>query len=127
MRLTALPSTRPPARATGHLHVSRVTPGIATSDLGGAASHVYSVGESVSREFIAWSHVTTWPVYAAIENAELPIFFHNVDPFSQRMLEKDYSMINVLGNPFEATIAGALGMPMPWVTARPDRGRTCAS
>jgi aminocarboxymuconate-semialdehyde decarboxylase len=46
-----------------------------------------------------------WPVYAAIEQADLPIFLHNVDPFSQRMIEKDYSMINVLGNPFEATIA----------------------
>lgn len=46
-----------------------------------------------------------WPVYAAIEKANLPIFLHNVDPISQRMLEKDYSMINVLGNPYEATIA----------------------
>ena len=46
-----------------------------------------------------------WPVYEAIEAANLPIFLHNVDPFSQRMIEEDYSMINVLGNPYEATIA----------------------
>jgi len=46
-----------------------------------------------------------WPVYAACEAANLPIFLHNVDPISQRMLETDYRMINVLGNPYEATIA----------------------
>jgi aminocarboxymuconate-semialdehyde decarboxylase len=46
-----------------------------------------------------------WPVYEAIEAADLPIFLHNVDPFSQRMIEEDYNMLNVLGNPYEATIA----------------------
>ena len=46
-----------------------------------------------------------WPVWEAIEAANLPIFLHNVDPISERMVEKDYTMINVLGNPFEATIA----------------------
>ena len=46
-----------------------------------------------------------WPVYEAIEAANLPIFLHNVDPISERMVENDYSMINVLGNPFEATMA----------------------
>ena len=46
-----------------------------------------------------------WPVYEAIEAADLPIFLHNVDPFSQRMVEEDYNMLNVLGNPYEATIA----------------------
>jgi aminocarboxymuconate-semialdehyde decarboxylase len=46
-----------------------------------------------------------WPVYEAIEAADLPIFLHNVDPVSQRMIEEDYNMMNVLGNPYEATIA----------------------
>ncbi len=46
-----------------------------------------------------------WPVWEAIEAANLPIFLHNVDPISERMMENDYTMINVLGNPFEATIA----------------------
>jgi aminocarboxymuconate-semialdehyde decarboxylase len=46
-----------------------------------------------------------WPVYARTEALGLPIFLHNVDPISERLVEKDYSMINVLGNPFEATIA----------------------
>ena len=46
-----------------------------------------------------------WPVYERIEALNLPIFLHNVDPISERLVEKDYSMLNVLGNPFEATIA----------------------
>lgn len=46
-----------------------------------------------------------WPVYARIEALGLPMFLHNVDPISERMMEKDYTMINVLGNPFEATMA----------------------
>ena len=46
-----------------------------------------------------------WPVYERCEALGLPIFLHNVDPISERLVEKDYSMINVLGNPFEATIA----------------------
>jgi aminocarboxymuconate-semialdehyde decarboxylase len=46
-----------------------------------------------------------WPVYEAVEAANLPIFLHNVDPISERMVENDYTMINVLGNPFEATMA----------------------
>jgi aminocarboxymuconate-semialdehyde decarboxylase len=46
-----------------------------------------------------------WPVYEAIEAANLPIFLHNVDPISERMMNQDYTMINVLGNPFEATMA----------------------
>jgi aminocarboxymuconate-semialdehyde decarboxylase len=46
-----------------------------------------------------------WPVWEAIEAVNLAIFLHNVDPVSERLIEKDYTMINVLGNPFEATIA----------------------
>ena len=48
-----------------------------------------------------------WPLYERIEALGLPMFMHNVDPISERLVEKDYSMINVLGNPFEATIACA--------------------
>ena len=51
------------------------------------------------------SDKSLWPLYARTEALGLPIFLHNVDPISERLVEKDYSMINVLGNPFEATIA----------------------
>lgn len=45
-----------------------------------------------------------WPVWERCEALGLPLFLHNVDPISERLIEKDYTMINVLGNPFEATI-----------------------
>ena len=45
-----------------------------------------------------------WPVYERAEALDLPIFLHNLDPISERLIAKDYSMMNVLGNPFEATI-----------------------
>ena len=46
-----------------------------------------------------------WPVYEQCEKLNLPIFLHNVDPLWERLMENDYDMINVLGNPFEATTA----------------------
>lgn len=46
-----------------------------------------------------------WPVYERCEQLNMAIFLHNVDPLWERLTENDYSMINVLGNPFEATMA----------------------
>lgn len=51
------------------------------------------------------SEKSLFPLYERIEALNMPIFLHNVDPISERLVEKDYTMINVLGNPFEATIA----------------------
>jgi aminocarboxymuconate-semialdehyde decarboxylase len=49
-----------------------------------------------------------WPVYERIEALNLPIFLHNLDPISERLIAKDYTVINDLGNPFEATIAATV-------------------
>ncbi|MGH9681565.1 MAG: amidohydrolase family protein, partial [Candidatus Acidiferrales bacterium] len=49
-----------------------------------------------------------WPVYERAQELNLPIFLHNLDPISERLVEKDYSMLNILGNPFEATIAATV-------------------
>jgi aminocarboxymuconate-semialdehyde decarboxylase len=49
-----------------------------------------------------------WPVYERAEALDLPIFLHNLDPISERLINKNYSMMNVLGNPFEATIAATV-------------------
>jgi aminocarboxymuconate-semialdehyde decarboxylase len=46
-----------------------------------------------------------WPLWERLEALGLPLFLHNLDPISERLVEDDYTMINVLGNPFEATIA----------------------
>jgi aminocarboxymuconate-semialdehyde decarboxylase len=46
-----------------------------------------------------------WPVYEKCQALNMPIFLHNVDPISERLVEKNITMMNLLGNPFEATIA----------------------
>ena len=47
-----------------------------------------------------------WPVWERCEALGLPLFLHNLNPTDgARLVEKDFSMINVLGNPFEAGIA----------------------
>lgn len=46
-----------------------------------------------------------WPIWERCEALGLPLFLHNVFPISQRLIEKEFSMMNLLGNPFEATIA----------------------
>lgn len=46
-----------------------------------------------------------WPVWERCEALDLPLFLHNLDPISERLVKKNYSMINVLGNPFEVTLA----------------------
>ncbi|MGA7796298.1 MAG: hypothetical protein WCA19_24980 [Candidatus Acidiferrales bacterium] len=70
-----------------------------------------------------------WLVYERIEALNLPIFLHNLDPVSERLVEKNYTMINVLGNPFEATIAvtalvlGGIMDEFPKLDVFPPRGR----
>lgn len=44
-----------------------------------------------------------WPVYERIESLNLPIFLKNINPMHFRLIEEDFSMLNFLGNPFEAT------------------------
>ena len=46
-----------------------------------------------------------WPIYARAEQLGLPLFLKNVDTVHERLIEKDYSMMNIISNPFEATIA----------------------
>ena len=46
-----------------------------------------------------------WPIYARCEQLGLPLFLKNVDTVHERLIEKDYSMMNIISNPFEATIA----------------------
>jgi aminocarboxymuconate-semialdehyde decarboxylase len=48
-----------------------------------------------------------WPIYARAEQLGLPLFLKNVDTISERMVESNYSMMNILSNPFEATMAAA--------------------
>lgn len=48
-----------------------------------------------------------WPVWERCEALGLPIIFSNLDPIGgDRLVQGGISMINSLGNPFEATVAG---------------------
>ena len=52
-------------------------------------------------------HRSFWPVYERAEQLGLPLFFKNVDTVSERMDDEGSSMMNIVSNPFEATIAAA--------------------
>ena len=45
-----------------------------------------------------------WPVYERIEALNLPILLKNINPVHYRLIEEEFTMLNFLGNPFEATI-----------------------
>lgn len=81
-----------------------------------------------------------WPVYEAVEAANLPLILHNYNPSSEGLIQDGFSMLNTLGNPIEATVAsmsfilsGALdqfpkldlflphaGGALPWLVWRTD-------
>ena len=44
-----------------------------------------------------------WPIYERIEALNLPIFLKNINPMAFRLIEEEFSLVNFLGNPFEAT------------------------
>ncbi|HEX9783658.1 MAG TPA: amidohydrolase family protein [Opitutaceae bacterium] len=52
-------------------------------------------------------HKSFWPIYERAEELGLPLFLKNVDTISERMNDEGSSMMNIISNPFEATIAPA--------------------
>jgi len=96
-----------PKRILGSITLPWQDPSLAIQELDRAAKlpgmRAVSCPENVLGKNI--SDKSFWPVYERIEASGLPMFLHNIDPISERMVEKDFTMINVLGNPFEATIA----------------------
>lgn len=46
-----------------------------------------------------------WPLWARCEQLGLPLFLKNVDTISERMTDEGASQMNIISNPFEATIA----------------------
>ena len=48
-----------------------------------------------------------WPVYERLEALGLPIFLHPVEVIGMQDRLKDYFLSNLLGNPFDTTIAAA--------------------
>ena len=98
-----------------------------------------NVGEHI--EGTNLSDKSFWPVWERCEALGLPLILHNLNPFGcDRLNQGGVNMINVLGNPFEATVAslsfilsGALdefpkldiylphaGGALPWLVWRTD-------
>jgi aminocarboxymuconate-semialdehyde decarboxylase len=46
-----------------------------------------------------------WPIWEKCEQLGLPLFLKNVDTLSERMTDPGASQMNIISNPFEATIA----------------------
>ena len=46
-----------------------------------------------------------WPIWERCEQLGLPLFLKNVDTISERLNDKGASQMNIISNPFEATIA----------------------
>ena len=46
-----------------------------------------------------------WPIWERCEKLGLPLFLKNVDTLSERMTDAGASQMNIISNPFEATIA----------------------
>jgi aminocarboxymuconate-semialdehyde decarboxylase len=46
-----------------------------------------------------------WPIWEKCEQLGLPLFLKNVDTLSERMTDAGASQMNIISNPFEATIA----------------------
>jgi aminocarboxymuconate-semialdehyde decarboxylase len=53
------------------------------------------------------SDASFWPVYERLEALRLPIFLHPVDVIGMTDRLKDYFLSNLLGNPFDNTVAAA--------------------
>ena len=48
-----------------------------------------------------------WPIWARCEALGLPLFLKNVDTISERLNDPGASQMNIISNPFEATMAAA--------------------
>jgi aminocarboxymuconate-semialdehyde decarboxylase len=96
-----------PKRFVGTITLPMQDPALALQELERGARlpgmRAVNVTENVQDRNL--SEKAFWPVWERCEALGLPLFLHNVNPIHERLVEPDFSMMNVLGNPFEATIA----------------------
>lgn len=96
-----------PKRFMGTMLLPMQAPKLAVQELERAAKlpgiRAVNLAENINGKNL--SDKSFWPVYERAEALGLPLFLKNINPIHYRLIEKDYSMLNVLGNPFEATIA----------------------
>jgi aminocarboxymuconate-semialdehyde decarboxylase len=97
-----------PKRFVGTIMLPLQDPELAVMELERAAKlpgmRAINMGEHVNGKNLC--DESLWPVWERCEKFGLPLFLHNLNPTDhERLVEKKFSMINVLGNPFEAGIA----------------------
>lgn len=97
-----------PKRFVGTIMLPMQDPKLAVQELERAAQlpgmRAINVGEHILGKNL--SDKSFWPVWARCEALGLPLFLHNLNPFGgERLVQGGISMINNLGNPFEATVA----------------------
>jgi aminocarboxymuconate-semialdehyde decarboxylase len=96
-----------PKRFIGSITLPMQDPKLALEELERAAKlpgmRAVNITENVQGKNIG--DESFWPVYARCEQLGLPLFPKNVDTISERMVEKNYSMMNIISNPVEATMA----------------------
>jgi aminocarboxymuconate-semialdehyde decarboxylase len=100
-------SVKYPKRFMGTITLPMQDPRLALQELDRGAKlpgmRAVNITENVNGKNL--SEKSFWPVYERCEALDLPLFLHNVNPIHERLVEQDFSMMNELGNPFEATIA----------------------
>jgi aminocarboxymuconate-semialdehyde decarboxylase len=97
-----------PDRFVGTIMLPLQDPKLALEELSRAAKlpgmRAVNMGENVNGKNI--SDKSFWPLWEQCEALGLPLFLHNLNPTDhERLYEQNFSMMNVLGNPFEAGIA----------------------
>jgi aminocarboxymuconate-semialdehyde decarboxylase len=96
-----------PDRFVGAITLPLQDPSLALAELERGAKlpgmRAVNVTENVQDHNL--SETRFWPVWERCESLGLPTFLHNVNPIHERLVEPGFSMMNVLGNPFEATVA----------------------
>ena len=101
-------SVKYPKRFVGTIHLPMQDPKLALQELERAAKlpnmRAINLGEHVEGKNL--SNKEFWPIWARCEALGLPLFLHNLNPFGgERLVQDGVDLINLLGNPFEATVA----------------------
>lgn len=97
-----------PDKFVGTIMLPLQDPKLALEELDRAAKlpgmRAINMGENVNGKNI--SDKSFWPIWERCEALGLPLFLHNLNPTDhERLFQGGFSMMNVLGNPFEAGIA----------------------
>jgi aminocarboxymuconate-semialdehyde decarboxylase len=120
---TSSAHVRYPDKFVGTIMLPLQDPKLALGELDRAAKlpgmRAVNMGENVNGKNI--SDKSFWPIWQRCESLGLPLFLHNLNPTDhERLFESEFSMMNVLGNPFEAGIAAEAMMLSGTLDAFPN-------